>query len=697
MTRIFAVFLMIASLAGGGANGWAAADEIQDAESATHAGEAAEYQLIETYEFSGFRILQFDLSVLSHYSYMLISGDECLVVDPGRDIATYVERAKQEQARITGVWLTHSHADFVAGHIEFAETLDVPLRISGEAKAGYEHIALQDGDSLTVGQAVLKFLATPGHTPDSMCGLVANSQEPDNPLAMLSGDTLFIGSVGRPDLLGEGLAASTLASMMFDTWTNKLSKLPDQVRVLPAHGAGSLCGADLSDEPSSTLGEQRVENRYLQYTNRGEFIAAILEGLPDAPQYFAHNAALNRSGPPRVDWQPEELDEVAPSEALTDPAKYYVVDVREADAYFAGHIPNAVNIGLRGRFELWTGTMVPWDAKLILTGSSEELREAVKRLHRVGYQAQALPIDKWQAAGLPLKEGLRIKPTELHAAMQKPESPIVVDVRLPAEWMALRIGTVVNIPLNQLPTTRGKLDPSQPLVAVCNSAYRSSLAAGLLTRRGFQQAASLEGGAEAWIAAGLPVFEASEPYAAAPLVGATPSGATPSGATPSGATRAGATRPVRLAERISAADLRRRILDLPGTFQLVDIRPPEQFADYRLPAAENVAIADLLDNPAYASGDGPLIVVCRDGTISMMVAGILAQKSERNIKALYGGVDAYWAASVGQLMSGGEGPATKPAAAAPATPPAAAPTPRAPAAAAPAAPVAPARSRKAGC
>jgi len=640
--------------------------------------------LIEIYTFPGFRILQFDLSVLSHYSYMVISGDECLVVDPGRDIATYVERAKQEKVRISGVWLTHSHADFVAGHIEFAKTLNVPLRISAEAKAGHDHVALQDGDTLTVGQAVLTFLATPGHTPDSMCGLVANRQEPNNPLAMLSGDTLFIGSVGRPDLLGEGMTASTLASMMFDTWTNKLSKLPDHVRILPAHGAGSLCGAHLSDEPSATLGEQRVENPYLQHTNRGEFIAAILDGLPDAPQYFAHNAALNRVGPTPVDWQPAELDEAAPSDELTDPAKYYVVDVRDANDYAKGHIPNSVNIGLRGRFELWTGIMVPWDATLVVAGSLEELREAVRRLHRVGYQAKALPIDKWTAAGLALNKGLRIKPAELYAAMQTPESPVVVDVRLPAEWMALRIGTVVNIPLNMLPTTRGKLDPSQPIVTVCNSAYRSSLAAGVLARRGFQQAASMDGGAEAWIAAGFPVLAAASPHG-------------PAASVPSAG-------PTRLAERISAADLRRLILDLPGTFQLVDIRPAEQFADYRLPDSENVAIADLLDNPAYLVGDQPLIVVCRDGTIAMMVAGILAQKSERNIKALYGGADAYWAESMGQLMLGGGSTTTKPAAAAPsspsAVPPAATPAPaapRAPAPAAPVSPVAPSRSRKAGC
>ena len=204
--------------------------------------------------------------------------------------------------------------------------------------------------------------------------------------------------------------------------------------------------------------------------------------------------------------------------------------------------------------------------------------------------------------------------------MQTPESPIVVDVRLPSEWMALRIGTVVNIPLNELPRKASKLDKTQRIVAVCNSAYRSSLAVGVLERQGFQHVSSMAGGGEAWIEAGLPVFEAK----AAGTVSATPK------------------REIRLAERISAAELKRLIMDLPGTFQLVDIRPPEHFADYNLPGSENVDIAELMDNPAYLTGAGPLVIVCRDGSLAMMVAGILSQKTERPIKVLYGGLEAYW-------------------------------------------------------
>ncbi|NUQ62084.1 MAG: MBL fold metallo-hydrolase [Pirellulales bacterium] len=566
--------------------------------------------------------MQFELGVLSHYSYLLVSGKEALVVDPGRDTGTYLETAKREGAAIAGVYLTHSHADFVAGHSELAGT--APIYISAKTAAKFDHQPVKEGDSLAVGDAMISFLATPGHTPDGTCAVVAARQQPGKPLLVFTGDTLFIGSVGRPDLLGEGMAASTLASMMFDTWNNKLSKLPDDVQVFPAHGAGSLCGAHLSDEPTSTLGEQRVSNPYLARKNRGEFIAAVLEGLPEAPQYFQHNAKMNHDGPPRVDWQPKTLPIARPEAGMTDPAKYYVVDIRKAADYSPGHIPNSVNIDVRGRFETWVGIMVPWDARLVLCGDEKDLHEALFRLHRVGYNRSENPVaclapDDWKRAGLPTVAGEMVSPAKLFAQMQSTESPLVLDVRLPSEWMGLRIGTVVNIPLSELAGKAMKLDRSQPVVAVCNSAYRSSMAVGILERAGFKRAASLAGGSEAWIEAGLPVIEAKQ-----------------------GSGAGGAKREIRLAERISAAELKRMQMDLPDTFQLVDIRPEPQYADYHLPGSQNVDLSDVLNNPAYLTGAGPLVIVDRDGSLAMMVGGILSQKTQRPVKVLYGGLAEYW-------------------------------------------------------
>ncbi|MHB8901615.1 MAG: rhodanese-like domain-containing protein, partial [Thermoguttaceae bacterium] len=368
---------------------------------------------------------------------------------------------------------------------------------------------------------------------------------------------------------------------------------------------------------------------------RGEFIAAVLEGLPEAPQYFAHNAAMNREGPELVDWDSASLRGIVPSVELTDPKKHYVVDVREAADYAAGHIPGSVNIALRGRLETWTGIMVPWGANLVVVGKAEQLAEAVHRLHRVGYKAQVLAYDGWTKAGQPVVKTETVAPQELHAAMQQEESPLVVDVRQPDEWQELRIGTVVNMPLNHLVEQSVKLDRQIPVVAVCNSAYRSSLAIGVLEREGFGSVRSLDGGSEAWMEAGLPVIESG---AAACPIAAGGSGA----------------ESVRLADRIASAELKRTLMDLPGSVQVVDVRPAEHFADYQLPGSQNVGPAELMNNPAYLNGDIPLVIVDRDGSIAMMVAGVLAQKTQRRVVALHGGLQAYWGESdLGSLLAPG--------------------------------------------
>ena len=642
---------------------------LKDSESASHGDEAASYQLIKTYDYADFKVHQFQLGVLSHYSYMLVSGGEALVVDPGRDASVYPETAKKEGATIKGVYLTHSHADFVAGHRELAEAVKCPIHVNAASKAEYAHEPLKDGSIIKVGKAIVKVIETPGHTPDGTCGVIGAAGQPDRPLVILTGDTLFIGSVGRPDLLEGTMSAAQLASMGYDTWTQKLSKLPDDAVVLPAHGAGSLCGAHLRDEPSSTIGTERTSNPYLQHKSRSDYIAAVLEGLPEAPQYFGHNAAMNRTGPKLVDWN-APLKEAKAEAALSGVSKGYVVDLRGADEYASGHIPNAVNIGLRGRLETWVGIMIPWGADLVLCGAPEELKEAVYRLHRVGYDSvRVVPMDAWQEAKLPLVKNEMVKPTDLHRQMQDGTAPIVLDVRLPTEWMGLRIGNVVNLPLSKLDELSGKLDSSQPVVAVCNSAYRSSMAVGVLERKGFTKASGMDGGSEAWIGAGLPVYQAAK----------------------SGAVAAAPKRDIRLAERMSADALKRLIMDLPGTFDLLDIRPPEQFADYSLPASRNVDIADALSNAAYLTGTGSLIIIDRDGSLAMMVAGILSQKTQRSIKALHGGLQAYWEATE---MKGAVRAVPIPGAGGGAAPPGARPLPSAPST--PSAPQTP-KKKSAGC
>jgi len=501
--------------------------EIKDSESATHESDSSKHKIVETYSFPGFKVIQFSLPVLSVYSYLLVSDGEALLVDPVRDISLYLETAKKEGARIKGVYLTHSHADFVAGHTEIKKALNVPIYQSHKSGAKYPIEATDEKSTVNVGKATLKFMDTPGHTPDGQCCAVYSQEDANNPKLLFTGDVLFVGSVGRPDLMEETVPAAWLASAMYDSWTNKLSKLPDNVMIFPAHGAGSLCGAHLSDEPKSTIGQEKVSNPYLKAKGKGEFIALVLQGLPEAPQYFQYNARMNREGPPPVDWEAPMPTEIKPSADLTDPEKYYLVDIRDAKAHAEGHIPNSVNIAVRGRFESWIGTMAPWGSKLVLVGDADLLKEARHRLHRVGYSADIMTPESWKSANLPVKAGNPISPRDLYALMEKGDAPVIVDVRLPAEWMALRIGTVLNLPLTHLAELSLKLDPAQPVVLVCNSAYRSSMATGILERKGFKKPRNLEGGSQAWIEASLPVYEGEK----TPDAGLVPSKAARQGST----------------------------------------------------------------------------------------------------------------------------------------------------------------------
>jgi rhodanese-related sulfurtransferase len=417
--------------------------------------------------------------------------------------------------------------------------------------------------------------------------------------------------------------------MLYDTWQNELTKLPDSALILPAHGAGSLCGANLSDAASSTWGEQKVSNPYLQMKSRNEFIMKVIDGLPVAPQYFGHNAKMNHDGPPLVDWKAPLQKSLTPSKELMDDAKYQLVDVRSAEDYAKGHVPKSLNIGIRGRYETWTGIMIPWGSELVVVGSAKEYEEAVKRLHRIGYEAKFLDYTLWEKSGLPITSNQKITPEALYSQMNHNQAPMIVDVRLKKEWDAERIGAIVNMPVNQLQEEIKRLNTAEPVIAVCNSAYRSSMALGIFERAGFDKATSLDGGGEAWMDAGYPMYGGGEKCQ---LI-----------------TEAPVETPavfVKLADRISPSDLKKMQMDLPGTFDLVDIRPAAGFADWHLSEARHMAIAELLNDPTVLSGKSPLVIVDRDGSLAMMVAGILSQKTDRPVKALHGGLEKYWDASM---------------------------------------------------
>ncbi|MFA7158554.1 MAG: rhodanese-like domain-containing protein [Kiritimatiellia bacterium] len=617
-----------------------------DAEAATHGDEAAGVQLVKETEqkAADFVFRQYNLGVLSHYSYLLGSGGEAMIVDPARDVSRYLQDAQELGLKITKIYLTHSHADFVAGHMELARAAGAEILINAETRAGYPHKALADKAEVRVGKLRGVVIMTPGHTPDGTCMLVYTPAAADKPAFMFTGDTLFIGSVGRPDLMGEGMSAAALAEMGYHTWKEKLSRLPDETRIFPAHGAGSLCGAHLSDKPVSTIGEQRRENVYLQHKDLASYVMAVIDGLPEAPQYFKHNAKMNHDGPPLVEWDKVMPPPLAAAETAALAQKgAWMVDVREARPFAEAHQRGAINIGIRGRFESWTGTMIPWGEPFILSGSEGEIREAAFRLKRIGYDSPAGflkgGVEGWKKAGLPAGSLKLVKPQDLHRQMQSGTAPVIVDVRLPSEWMALRIGQVLNIPINRLFTDGKRLAGDMPALTVCNSAYRSSMGGSVLLKMGFKEVSNMEGGGEAWVAAGLPTISAAGAGHGAP---------------------ASPARAIKLPDRIAAADLKRMLMDLPGTFELVDIRPREQFADFSLPGSLNADIADVISNPAYLNGAVPLVIVDRDGSLAMAAGGILAQKSARPIKVLFGGLEAYWNESAAPLPQGSRPPAAPP-------------------------------------
>ncbi len=610
-----------------------------DAEAAAHGDEAATLQLVtETEQKSpDFIFRQYNLSVLSHYSYLIGSGGEAMIIDPARDISRYLEDAKELGLKITRVYLTHSHADFVAGHAELAEACGAEIIANEATKAGYKHKPVKDGDAITFGTVRTVVVTTPGHTPDGTCLYVYNPTSAANPELVLTGDTLFIGSVGRPDLMGEGTSAAELATMGYNSWNNKLAKLPDATKIFPAHGAGSLCGAHLSDSPVSTIGEQRVVNPYLQHKDLHSYVMAVIDGLPDAPQYFKHNAQMNHDGPPLVDWDNIVPPALEPSavESLAK-ARVWLLDARDAAPFSAEHPANAINIGIRGRFETWTGIMIPWGEPFVLIGSDNEVEESAFRLKRIGYDKPTGFLkggaDAWKQAGLPVNAIKMVKPTELYQQMQSGKAPVIVDVRLPAEWMGLRIGDVLNIPLNKLFVDAKRLSKEMPVLTVCNSAYRSSMGATVLLKLGFKNVFNMDGGSEAWIEAGLPTLSAVNPAGGTSAASST-------------------LRAIRLPERISSAELKRMMIDLPGTFELVDVRPAAQFADFNLPGSLNVDLAEVISNPRYLIGAAPLVLVDRDGSLAMAVGGILSQKSPRTIKVLYGGLEDYWRGSLAPMSS----------------------------------------------
>ncbi len=469
---------------------------------------------------------QFYLNCLAHASYLIGSQGEAAVVDPQRDVDEYIREAEAQNLKIKYVIETHLHADFVSGHIELAARTGAQILISEKARASFPHRAVSEGEQIRVGEVMLQILETPGHTPESICVLV--SEKGHAPSKILTGDTLFIGDVGRPDLAGgKGYTPEMMAAMMYDSLHEKILRLPDEVEVYPAHGAGSMCGKNLSKETSSTIGEQRKFNYALKPMTKDEFVRMMTAELPEAPPYFPKDAEINRAGaklltelPPPAALTAAQLNELRQGKearinegsSAPEASDYIILDVRSAAEFGAGHVPGSLNIGLGGQFAMWAGSLVPLKAPIILVANSTtQVDEAQMRLARVGIENVKGYLqdgtEGWTKAGYQLATVPQISVNELNSLLNDQTDLQVLDVRREPEYESGHVPRAVHGPLNTLGSTLQQLsiNPSRRTAVICAGGYRSSAATSILQQHGFTDLLNVTGGTSAWINAGYPV------------------------------------------------------------------------------------------------------------------------------------------------------------------------------------------------
>lgn len=460
---------------------------------------------------------QFYLNCLAHASYLV--GDEqtktAAVVDPQRDIDQYVTFAAERGLTIAHVFLTHFHADFIAGHLELRDLTRATIYLGVAAKAEYPFTPLRDGDLVEFGRVRLKALETPGHTAESISIVVYNLDASDTiPHAVLTGDTLFVGDVGRPDLrVALGWSAGDLGALLYDSLRNKLLTLPDSSLVYPAHGAGSLCGKAISKETFSTIGEQRRVNYALQPMAKSAFVDLVTADQPDAPPYFTYDAVLNSRERPTLDealareLTPLTLDQVLALQA----EGAQILDTRDPADFAAAHLAGSINIGLGGQYATWAGTVLRQDAAIVVIADPGRENESAVRLGRIGFDHVAgyLQDGMRSLAARPdltaTTERVSAQVAADRLAGGERRAPLALDVRSPRERHEKRVGGSFGVPLNRLTERLAELPRDRPLLVYCAGGYRSSIAASLLQRHGFANVTEIAGGITAWEAAHLPM------------------------------------------------------------------------------------------------------------------------------------------------------------------------------------------------
>lgn len=450
---------------------------------------------------------RFYVEGLAHASYLIGAGGEAAVIDPKRDVDDYIDTAAQQKLKIVAILETHPHADFVSGHVEMAERTGAKIYVSYLAPAKYKRTALRDGEIVRIGSLEMEAMETPGHSPDSLSFLV---KENGKPVSVYTGDTLFVGDVGRPDLRDAEEKPTRLADALYNSLFNKLLTLPDDVRVYPAHGAGSLCGRKISDAPFTTIVQEKLMNWALQFKDRAQFVRTMVEHLPDRPQYFAHDVEMNLKGASPLS-SLAALRVLSESE-LTDMARQgaAVIDTRSAPFFGAGHFPGSLNIGLSSNlFATWVGFFVPFGKEIALVvGSAESARKARIELARIGYDHV---IGYIEADALNRTQQLsQLGVEELHFGLRRGEAPQVLDVRTAGEWEAGHIDSALHIALPSLPRRASGLSKDSRIAVICGSGYRSSIAASLLQAEGFSRVQNVMGGMGAYLETGVPAWQPSD-------------------------------------------------------------------------------------------------------------------------------------------------------------------------------------------
>ncbi|MEZ5246117.1 MAG: rhodanese-like domain-containing protein [Acidimicrobiales bacterium] len=452
------------------------------------------------------KFVQYYLDCLSQASYLI--GDEttgrAVVVDPRRDIDEYVRDAQAAGLTIELVVETHFHADFLSGHLELANATGAEIAFSSVAETEFPSRKLEDGERLSLGEVELEFLHTPGHTPESLSIVVYEHADDETPFGVLTGDTLFIGDVGRPDLLASiGFTRDELADKLYDSLHEKLLPLPDATRVYPAHGAGSACGKNLSTETSSTMGEQRRSNYALLAPDRQTFIDLVTEGQPPAPDYFIYDAVLNREDRPLLDEtaRPAALDLAAFDEFRDGGAM--VIDGRDPEDFGLGHLVGSVNVGLNGRYAEFAGSVVPSDVDILLVVDDGFELEAKNRLARIGFDRVVgyleHPLEVMANNPDRVQRASRMTAVEFEARKADIEGLQLVDIRNPGEFALGSIEGALTLPVGQLPARLHELDPDRPTVVFCAGGYRSSVGASVLRQAGFADVSDILGGYGAWL------------------------------------------------------------------------------------------------------------------------------------------------------------------------------------------------------